>query len=57
MPLVNGPFGESGGVFSPEGRWLAYYSARLIQKCVLRFSEAGKMADFNGWWHIFQMAR
>jgi serine/threonine-protein kinase len=25
-PLLNGPFAEEGGVFSPDGRWLAYLS-------------------------------
>ena len=42
--LVVGPFWESGGVVSPDGRWFAYYSSEtgVYEVYVLRLSESGE---------------
>ena len=38
VALRDGPFWESGGVFSPNGRWLAYYASQ---------SENSRLQDFE----------
>ncbi len=49
-PLVQTPFNEGSGIFSPDGRWFAYFSNETgrYEACVRGFPEAGTRYVLSG---------
>ncbi|HEX5131052.1 MAG TPA: protein kinase [Candidatus Krumholzibacteria bacterium] len=50
QPLVQTPFNEGGGAFSPDGRWFAYYTNETgrYELCVRAFPDGGSRQVLSG---------